>query len=222
MSDPAASSFSPPVVAALVAAAVAVLAWPVNDWLNRRRARALRAERVADVQRALLAEIRAHVATLEKQRPRDEAAREAAATKLTMGDHTLTPPHDANERIFCAIMAEVHILPGWAIDPVVRYYGLLAAQRALAQDIRAHLADRPDSTISMFQHYLTRNDEILKTGREAMRILTASLEGGKDAVAALKAALEKQENARILATLQGELDQLRAGLSKRSSNPRGR
>ncbi len=222
MTDGAASSISPSVTAALVAAAVAVLAWPVNDWLNRRRARELRAERVDDVQRALLAEIRAHVAALEGQRPRDEAAREAAATRLTMGDHTLTPPHDANERIFCAIMAEVHILPGWAIDPVVRYYGLLAAQRALAQDIRAHLADRPDSTISMFQHYLTRNDEILKTGREAMRILTASLEGGKDAVAALKAALEKQENARILATLQGELDQLRAGLSKRPSNPRGR
>ncbi|WP_415393145.1 hypothetical protein [Paracoccus sp. SJTW-4] len=222
MSDPAASSFSPPVVAALVAAAVAVLAWPVNDWLNRRRARALRAERVADVQRALLAEIRAHVATLEKQRPRDDVMREAAATKLTMGDHTLTPPHDANERIFCAIMAEVHVLPGWAIDPVVRYYGLLAAQRALAQDIRAHLADRPDSAISMFQHYLTRNDEILRTGREAMLILTASLEGGEDAVKALKAALEKQKNAQILSALPGELDQLRARLNKRSSNPRGR
>ena len=62
------SLFNPTVLAALVAAAVAMLAWPVNDWLNRRRARTLRAERVSDVQRALLAEIRAHVVALESQR----------------------------------------------------------------------------------------------------------------------------------------------------------
>ena len=59
------SILNPTVAAALVAAAVAMLVRPVDDWLNRRRARALRAERISDVQRALLAEIRAHVVALE-------------------------------------------------------------------------------------------------------------------------------------------------------------
>ncbi|SEH57773.1 hypothetical protein [Paracoccus alkenifer] len=222
MPDPAASSFNPTVVAALVAAAVAVLAWPVNDWLNRRRARELRAERVDDVQRALLAEIRAHVATLENQLPRDDAAREALVAKLAMGDRTPALPHDSNERIFRAIVAEVHILPEWAIDPVVRYYGLLAVQRALAQDIRAHLADHPDNAIGVFLDYLKLSEQVLATGHEAMVILAASLQGGQAAVDALRAAWQAREGARLRQSLPAELAGLRERLSKRSLNPRGR
>ena len=116
----------------------------------------------------------------------------------------------------------VHILPEWAIDPVVRYYRLLAVRAALAQDIRANAKDQPERATEMFRDYLTLNDETLSTGRRAMIVLTASLEGGREAVEALLTAAGQRESRRIATTLPDELAQLRAGLSTRSSDPRGR
>ena len=209
-------------VTALVGGGVVAAGWFWTHALSRRRDRQLREERVGDIQRALLAEIRAHVAALEGQTLDDAVAREAMVARLAQGRHVPILPHDANDRIFRAIVEEVHILPEWAIDPVVRYYRLLAVRSALAQDIRANAKDQPERATEMFRDYLTLNDETLTTGRRAMIILTASLEGGREAVEALAAAARQREAARIAATLPGELARLRAGLNTRSSDPRGR
>ena len=69
---------------------------------------------------------------------------------------------------------------------------------------------------------LGADDETLSTGRRAMIVLTAGLEGGGEAVDALIAAASHREAERIAATLPTELAQLRAGLNKRSSDPRDR
>lgn len=209
-------------VTAIVGGGVVAAGWFWTHALSRRRDRQLRDERVADIQRALLAEIRAHVAALEGQTLDDAQAREAMVARLAQGRHVPILPHDANDRIFRAIVEDVHILPEWAIDPVVRYYRLLAVRSALAQDIRANAKDQPERATEMFRDYLTLNDETLVTGRRAMIILTASLEGGREAVEALAAAARQREIARIAATLPGELARLRAGLNTRSSDPKGR
>lgn len=209
-------------VTALVGGGVVAAGWFWTHALSRRRDRQLRDERVADIQRALLAEIRAHVAALEGQTLDDPVAREAMVARLAAGGHVPILPHDANDRIFRAIVEDVHILPEWAIDPVVRYYRLLAVRAALAQDIRANSTEHADRATEMFRDYLTLNDETLMTGRRAMIILTASLEGGREAVDALLAAAQRAELARIRSTLPNELAELRARFSKRSSDPRGR
>ena len=209
-------------VTALVGGGVVAAGWFWTHALSRRRDRQLREERVGDIQRALLAEIRAHVAALEGQTLDDPDAREAMVARLAAGRHVPILPHDANDRIFRAIVEEVHILPEWAIDPVVRYYRLLAVRAALAQDIRANAKDQPERATEMFRDYLTLNDETLITGRRAMMFLGASLHGGYEAVQALLAAAEQRESKRIAATLPDELAQLRAGLSKPPSDPRGR
>ena len=209
-------------VTALVGGGVVAAGWFWTHALSRRRDRQLREERVGDIQRALLAEIRAHVAALEGQTLDDADAREAMVARLAQGRHVPILPHDANDRIFRAIVEDVHILPEWAIDPVVRYYRLLAVRAALAQDIRANAKDQPERATEMFRDYLTLNDETLSTGRRAMIVLTASLEGGREAVEALLTAAGQRESRRIAATLPDELAQLRAGLSTRSSDPRGR
>ncbi|MBB1491942.1 MULTISPECIES: hypothetical protein [unclassified Paracoccus (in: a-proteobacteria)] len=207
-------------VTALVGGGVVAAGWFWTHALSRRRDRQLRDERVSDIQRALLAEIRAHVAALEGQTLDDPQAREAMVARFAAGGHVPILPHDANDRIFRAIVEDVHILPEWAIDPVVRYYRLLAVRGALAQDIRA-TKDQPERATDMFRDYLTLNDETLVTGQRAMIVLTASLQGGRETVEALLAAAQQREAARITSTLPGELARLRAGLSKRSSDPRG-
>jgi hypothetical protein len=209
-------------VTALVGGGVVAAGWFWTHTLSRRRDRQLREERVGDIQRALLAEIRAHVAALEGQTLDDAQAREAMVARLAAGRHVPILPHDANDRIFRAIVEDVHILPEWAIDPVVRYYRLLAVRAALAQDIRANAKDEPGRATEMFRDYLTLNDETLATGRRAMIVLSAGLHGGESAVQALFAAAERRETERIAATLPGELARLREGLSKRPSDQRGR
>lgn len=208
-------------VTALVGGGVVAAGWFWTHTLSRRRDRQLRDERVADIQRALLAEIRAHVASLEAQTLGDPAAREAMVARLAQGRHVPILPHDANDRIFRAIVEEVHILPEWAIDPVVRYYRLLAVRAALAQDIRANAKDHPGRATEMFRDYLELNDETLSTGRRAMIVLGASLHGGLEAVQELFAVAERRESERIRGTLPAELARLRAGLSKRPSDPKG-
>ncbi|MDB6181540.1 hypothetical protein [Paracoccus fistulariae] len=206
-------------VTALVGGGVVAAGWVITHLLSRARDRALREERIADIQRALLAEIRAHVFALEEQ----QAAREMPALKtVTDEDYLPILPHDANDRMFRAIVEEVHLLPEWAIDPVVRYYRLLAVRAALAQDIRSNAKEYPRRAAQMFHDYLEITEETWDTGLEAVEILTASLRGGPrlpDSQAEVKAMLQRRKDnviRQIAADLPRELDELRAGLNKRS------
>lgn len=171
-------------VTAIVGGGVVAAGWFWTHALSRRRDKLLRGERINDIQRALLAEIRAHVVALEGQR---DAGELRTLSMISDDDYLPILPHDANDRIFRAIVEEVHMLPEWAIDPVVRYYRLLAVRAALAQDIRSNAKDYPRRAAEMFRDYLTLNEETLETGLDAMEILTASLHGGRREVMAMLA-----------------------------------
>lgn len=218
------SMLNPTVMAAMVAATVAMLAWPVNDWLNRRRARTLRVERVSDVQRALLAEIRAHVVALESQRL-DGAG--VAALLAELRDRGRIPfiPAQANDRIYAAVIEDVHILPADVIDPVVTYYRQLSIMAAFAEALQKQ-ADRDHArAVEMFADYLELTESARESGREALRLLMTSVFLGEDA---LRQMIEREneaaqtarqaEIARLPASLPGELAELRQRLSKRSSD----
>lgn len=216
------SILNPTVVAALVAAAVAMLARPVDDWLNRRRNRALRAERIVDVQRALLAEIRAHVASLEAERL-DAAGIAALLDALRRSGRVPFIPAQANDRIYAAIIEEVHILPADVIDPVVTYYRQLSIMDSVAEAMRQQAEKDPARAIEMFADYLELREAARESGQEALRLLMTSvffgetvlrrvLEQEREAADAAKQA----EVAQLVARLPAELAELRAGLSKRS------
>lgn len=211
------SILNPTVVASLVAASVAMVAWPVNDLLNRRRARELRAERINDVQRALLAEIRAHVVSLETQRVEGAEAR-ALIGKLRDGGYIHLSPAEANDRIYMAIIEEVHVLPHWVIDPVVTYYRQIAVMAAMAHEVQRQIDTNPVRAAEMFADYLEMTDAARETGQEAIRRLIASIYGGEAAVMELLG--QEQQNAldRIQTTLPGELAGLRDRLNRRSSD----
>ncbi|WP_022706685.1 hypothetical protein [Paracoccus zeaxanthinifaciens] len=115
---------SPQLQQALVAGAFLALGWQVVAFQNRRRDDRLRAKREEDLQRALLAEIRAHVVSLEQQTPEPEDAA-ILIERVASGDLLPTVPQHSNDRIFAAVIDEIHILPAPVIDPIVIYYRLL-------------------------------------------------------------------------------------------------
>lgn len=205
------------VVAALVTAlfggGVVAAGWFWTHALSRRRDKLLRNERIADIQRALLAEIRAHVVALEGQR---DTGGLQSLTMITDEDYLPILPHDANDRIFRAIVEEVHMLPEWAIDPVVRYYRLLAVRAALAQDIRSNAKDYPRRAAEMFRDYILLNEETLETGLDAMEVLTASLKGGRREVDAMLIRRRQEIEGEALAAPPP------VAVSTRSLGPRGR
>ncbi|AUH63178.1 hypothetical protein [Paracoccus zhejiangensis] len=194
-------------VTALVGGGVVAAGWFWTHALSRRRDKLLRNERIDDIQRALLAEIRAHVVALERQ---SDAGGLEARPLISDEDYLPILPHDANDRIFRAIVEEVHMLPEWAIDPVVRYYRLLAVRAALAQDIRSNAKDYPRRAAEMFRDYVLLNEETLETGLDAMEILTASVKGGRREVEAALARRRRE--------IEGDLT---VAVNTRSSDPRG-
>lgn len=211
---------SPHAQQALIAGLFIAAGWWVVAFQNHRRDAKLRAERVGDVQRALLAEIRAHVVALEAQRlDEDEAQR--LLDSLRDSGRVPVIPTQANDRIFAAILDEVHVLPASVIDPVVTYYRQLSVMAAFAEAIRSQARKDAARAVEMFGDYLGLTEAARETGHEAMRLLMASIFGGERAVQELLQQEERTSAGRIAATLPGELAELRDRLSRRSSDRSG-
>ncbi|GHG09481.1 hypothetical protein [Paracoccus aerius] len=191
----------PRVVAAMIGGAVVAGGWVVTHLLSARRDRAARAERVRDVQGALYAEIRVHVATLKGQNlPRYGAEVEA----LILKDDGFFPviPTEHNDRLFSAIVEDIHVLPFRVVDPVVQYYNQLSTIGAMIADLRALRLDSMGAVRAarMYRHYIEMKIEAIALGEEAMAFLVAHLTGGRAAVTALSDSLQK---ARLAETKAG-------------------
>lgn len=211
------------VVAALIGGAVVAGGWVVTHLLNARRDRAARAERVRDVQGALYAEIRVHVATLKSQNlPRYGA--EIEALILKGGGFFPVIPTEHNDRLFTAIVEDIHVLPFRVVDPVVRYYSQLSTIGAMIADLRALRIDRVEAARAarMYRHYIEMKIEAIDLGEKAMAFLLAHLTGGNEAVARL---IDSQQEARLAQTKAGVTEWIRtekARLSAGNSPASGR
>ena len=191
----------PRVVAAMIGGAAVAAGWVVTHLSSAARDRAARAERVRDVQGALYAEIRGHVATLKSQNlPRYGA--EVEALILQGGGFFPVIPTEHNDRLFTAIVNDIHVLPFRVVDPVVRYYNQLATIGAMITDLRKLRLDRMDASRAarMYRHYIEMKIEAIGLGETAMEFLLAHLTGGNEAVARL---IEAQEKARLAETKAG-------------------
>lgn len=207
---------SPQAQQAVITGAFIAAGWWVVASQNHRRDAKLRQERVTDIQRALLAEIRAHVVALEHQRLDIGEVRDTIARIRDEGFIQMLPDN-SNDRIFTAILEEVHILPALVIDPVVTYYRQVVLMRSfetelpdLAQQNRARAAD-------MLLDYVALSEDALEAGYEAIRILAASLHGGDATILELYENDERERTQRIATNLPRELAEMRDALSKLSS-----
>ncbi|AZY94160.1 MULTISPECIES: hypothetical protein [Paracoccus] len=217
---------SPQLQQAVVTGLFVAIGWIVVASQTRRRDATLRRARETDLQRALLAEIRAHVFALEQQVPSPQDAA-LLVSRIESGDFVPTLPQQANDRIFAAVISDIHILPAPVIDPIVLYYRLLSIMGALATDLRRIARSDGKRAAQMMADYLELMEETRDTGLQAMRVLTECLRGGAEAVEAMLDEDEAQAAAQIGARLPQELAQMRERLSATevsnlSSDPRGR
>lgn len=219
----AAALTDPRVVAAMIGGAVVAGGWVVTHLLSAARDRAARAERVRDVQGALYAEIRVHVATLKSQNlPRYGA--EIEALILKNDGYFPVIPTEHNDRLFTAIVEEIHVLPFRVVDPVVRYYNQLATIGAMIADLRAVDIAHLDAARAarMYRHYIEMKIEAIELGEKAMEFLLAHLTGGSEAVARL---VDSQQKARLAETKAGVtswIESEKARLSAANSPASGR
>ncbi|MDQ7262823.1 hypothetical protein NM680_13580 [Paracoccus sp. PS-1] len=210
---------SPHAQQAVIAGLFIATGWWVVAFQNRRRDAKLRAERVDDMLRALLAEVRAHVVALERQV--QDGRFDTLLSQIEEGNAGLVIAHGGNDRIFRAVLPDIHLLPGGVIDPVVIYYRLIAVMDSMAESIRRMARSRPESAADMMLDYILLNQEAREAGLDVLEVLTASLRGGE---AEIQAMLRKQREdaARLIAaTLPGELAGLRDRLNRRSSDRSG-
>jgi hypothetical protein len=166
--------------AALGAAAVllGVLLGALVNWrLGRSNARRLRRERRVDVQTALLAEIEAYLHQLGDA-DRLEAHRDAVLHEIE-GSERFHPfvPGERHDRVFEAILSEIHILPTPSVSAVTFYYVQVTSIARLAEDLRSPGARRlpRDRLARMYRHFIEMKIEALRLGEEARTALKAGI-----------------------------------------------
>lgn len=169
---------SPQVLSAFIAGSFLAAGWVFTHWLGQKRDRASRAERVRDVQRALFAEIRAHVAALRRHDLADYGEVIALRIESEPGFFP-TIPTEANDAIFRAILPDIHVLPRDTIDPLVLYYSQLNVISAAVADLRALDAGKigPARTAALYRDYVTFRLEALDLGQEAMIAIANNMDG---------------------------------------------
>lgn len=177
MTDTAVNS-DPRFAAALVGAGVVAVGWLVSGLRERTRERRHRRTRQVDLQVALRAEIQHYVDILGN--PAFDL-NEAWGTMVEVmeRDAGYVPliPTERNDTVFQALIAEIHVLPETAIQPVVRYYNQVFAIEAMIADLRGQ--GFRDSTqpqrIKMYTDYISLKLEALEMGRLALEALDESL-----------------------------------------------
>ncbi len=166
---------------AVIAGFFVAAGWVYNGWRNRRDAAHLREERIRDVHRALFAEIGAYldsIGSLEAlQRGHDRIVERMEADAGFMPFH----PTEEPDRVYRAIIGEIHILPRTSIDVVVAFYGQVAAIGAFIEDMRserfANLS--PNRRRAIYDDYIRLKTRAFQYGNAALALIDAYTRGGR-------------------------------------------
>lgn len=177
---------------AVIAGAFLAAGWLVNGARERRGGRALRAERLRDLHRALFAEIGVQISNLGSEaRIREDVAPVRARMESS---RTFVPfiPRERGDTVFRAALDDLSILPRVTIDPIVAYYAQLAAIDALAQDMRAADFRALDGgqRRAIYDDYVEMKVQAFRFGRIATHLIYVYAQDGKE-VAETKAAALK-------------------------------
>ena len=183
MTDTAVNA-DPRFAAALVGAGVASVGWLMAGLRERGRERRHRRIRQEDLQVALRAEIQHYVDILGNPAfDLNEAWRAMVEVMEEDPDYVPLIPTERNDTVFQAMIADIHVLPEPAIQPVVRYYNQVFAVEAMIADLRADTFR--DSTqgqrIKMYTDYISLKLEALQQGRVALDALNDGLRATRQA-----------------------------------------
>lgn len=164
------------VLSALIGAAVVALGWLIRERRDRAAERRQRRAKIADVQRALLAEVAAHVHQLEINHL--EAHREDMTRRmLDDPDFLVLVPGDTHATIFRALLPEIHLLPAATVGPVTLYYTQILTVASLAEDIRSdrYATISPRRRAEIYGHFIEMKIVALRMGHAAEAALERSI-----------------------------------------------
>lgn len=182
-----------------VAGVVIALGWYAGFVLRETSAMLLRRERLADVHRALRAEITHYLKTLV-----DEAyltgERDAMLAKME-GEEAYVPfiPRERNNTVFQAIVGEIHLLPRSSVGPVVAYYSQVTALETMIEDLRgeAFRALTPARRGAIYGDFMGLKLRALEYGTQAVGLIdTYTNDGAKAANAQYEAFLQAEQSLR--------------------------
>ena len=173
----------PRVQQALIGGAVIALGWVVTAWAGRRAALRARAERIRDLQRALLAEIGTSLANLGSE---GRIAEETGAILTRMRSEPSFAPFIPRERphaVYAAALEDIALLPGVTVEPVVAFYAQASALAALAEDMRAPAFARlaPERRLQVYGDYAAMRRRTLLLGRAAVHLIGVHARDGEAA-----------------------------------------
>jgi hypothetical protein len=164
------------VIAAVISSLVTAFGWYVSDSRERRAEARRRRDKIVDLQKALRAEARSHLMQLEET---DLGAELAAMTGRMDADPAFVPfvPRESHDAVYRAVIADIHLLPSEAVEPVVLYHAHVAAMAAFADDLRspAFAALHPFRRRLMYEDWIGMKRRALDRGRAAVAALDAGV-----------------------------------------------
>ena len=162
----------------LVTGLVALGTWLGTQWIQRRRERAARREKVADIETALLAEIRSYrhgYASVDWE----QHLRDVMARMESDGGRAFVPfvPKEPDSQLWSSVAREVHVLPIEIIDPIVLFFSQVEMLRGLSEDLRGDRYWNLDRSrqIAMYTDYVERRRYSVQLAQEAQEALAAAL-----------------------------------------------
>ena len=165
---------------AAIAGLVVATGWFTGFMLREASQQLDRQERLRDAHRALFAEIKHNVDNLGSAEDL-RAFGAAMLARIVEGDG-FAPfiPRERNDTVFAALLPNIHILPRSTIDPVVQYYSQLAAQDALADDMRGESfrTMSPQRRAALYRDYIGLKLRALDYGNEALKTIDAYATSG--------------------------------------------
>lgn len=179
-----ASGFSDQIKQALIAGTIIAAGWFATFLIQEYRRAEARFERLRDVHRALYAEIGAYIGNIV--RGEDELGSVRTEILRRIGeDADFVPfvPRESPDRVYLAIIAEIHILPRSTIDFVVAFYGQIASITALVEDMATerYASLAPERRRAMYEDYVALRRGALAFGSAALRVIARYAEGGAKA-----------------------------------------
>jgi hypothetical protein len=165
----------------LIVALTALAGWVFTDWRKRAEERRLRRAKVLDIQKAIRAEIEAHLHQLRRD---DLAAYGVAMTAAIRagGDGTTAfVPLLARERhdtVFQALVGDIHLLSTATVRPVTLYYNQIVNTAEMAETIRSapYAAINAERRAQVYGDFIDMKITALRLGENALAALNAEIE----------------------------------------------
>ena len=161
-------------------AATAVIGWLYGDWRKREEERRQRRAKLLDIEKALRAEIAAHLHQL-RQFDLEEDRRQTCALILTGGDGKgrFVPmlPRQRHDTIFQAMVADIHLLSTHTVRPVTLYYNQIVMIAEMAETIRsvAYADLKAARREAIYSDFVSMRVTALAMGEEAQAALTRDI-----------------------------------------------